>query len=97
MNSLEIKRQLLKEHKNDLKMKYGVTRIGIFGSHVRNEAHEDSDIDILVDLDGTIGLIKFIEMEHYLSKILGGKVDLVISENLKPRIGKIILQEVIYV
>lgn len=97
MNSLEIKKQLLKEHKHDLKLKYGVTKIGIFGSHVRNEAHEYSDIDILVDLDGTIGLMKFIEMEHYLGKLFGRKVDLVISENLKPRIGEIILQEVVYV
>lgn len=97
MNELEKKKQLLNKVKNDLKSQYGVTRMGIFGSHVRDEVHEDSDIDILVDLDGSIGLMKFVELENYLSKILECKVDLVISENLKPQIRKNIFREVIQV
>ncbi len=97
MKELEKKKQLLNKIKTDLKSQYGVTRIGIFGSHARDEAHEDSDIDILVDLDGSIGLMKFVELENYLSEILGCKVDLVISENLKPQIGKNILREVIQI
>jgi len=56
-------------------------------------------VDILVEFEkGTkIGLLKFINLENYLSEVLGVKVDLVTKSALKPRIGKYILREVVYV
>ncbi|MDI6603308.1 MAG: nucleotidyltransferase family protein, partial [Patescibacteria group bacterium] len=66
MTSDEIK-QILTEHKEELKEKYGVKEIGIFGSYVRKEQKEESDLDILVEFeeDAKIGLLKFVNMENY--------------------------------
>ena len=66
----------------------------LFGSFARNEADNQSDIDILVDLDYTqkIGL-QFIQMRIDLEKILGNKVDLVSSQGLSPYIRPIIENE----
>lgn len=88
---------ILKEHKAELKEKYGVKEIGIFGSYVRGEYKEQSDLDILVEFeeDAKIGLLKFVNLENYLSDLIGFKVDLVEKSALKPRIGKNILREVI--
>lgn len=71
--------------------------IGIFGSYVRGEQRPDSDLDILIELERPpqISLIGLVELELYLSELLGIRVDLAIKKNLKPRIGKHILQEVI--
>ena len=88
---------ILKEYKEKLKEKYGVKEIGIFGSYVREEDKEKSDLDILVEFeqDAKIGLLKFVNMENYLSELTGVKVDLVEKSALKPRIGKHILKEVV--
>ena len=88
---------ILKAYKEELKEKYGVREIGIFGSYVREEHKEKSDLDILVEFeeDTEIGLLKFVNMENYLTELIGVKVDLVEKSTLKPRIGKYILEEVI--
>lgn len=88
---------ILKEHKAELKEKYGVKEIGIFGSYVRGEYKEKSDLDILVEFEegAKIGLLKFVNLENCLSDLIGFKVDLVEKSALKPRIGKNILREVI--
>jgi hypothetical protein len=89
---------ILKKYEKDLKRRYGIKKIGIFGSYIRNEAKEESDLDILVEFeqDADIGLLKFVEIENYLSDLLGVKVDLVEKSALKPRIGRHILKEVVY-
>jgi hypothetical protein len=71
----------------------------VFGSNVRREQKKGSDIDILVEIypDTEMDLIKFVELEEYLSKLLGIKVDLVMKSALKPRVGKRILEEVVYI
>ena len=78
--------------------RYSIDRIGIFGSYIKGEDSKKSDLDLLVDFapDADIGLLKFVEIENYLSDLLGVKVDLVERSALKPRIGKRILQEVVY-
>jgi len=89
---------ILKKHEKELKMRYGVKRVGVFGSYTTGKAKEESDLDILVEFeqDADIGLLKFVEMENYLSDLLGIKVDLVEKLALKPMIGKRILKEVVY-
>ena len=62
---------------------------------MRHEQSTGSDLDLLVAFHETPGLLKFIELENYLTDLLGIKVDLVIQENLKSRIGKRILREVV--
>ena len=93
---VEIK-EVLQAQKPYLAEKYGVTEIGIFGSYVRGEQRPDSDLDVLIEVERPprIGLIGLVELELYLSELLGIKVDLAIKKNLKPRIGRRILQEVV--
>lgn len=97
MSKLEEIQKRVKERKRELKEEYKVKEIGIFGSYVRGEQQEKSDLDILVDFEETIGLFKFVALERYLSRLLGVKVDLVMKSALKPRIGARILKEVCYV
>lgn len=92
----EIKR-ILKSHKKELELKYGVKEIGIFGSYVKEEQKETSDVDILVEFEKPVGLLEFVGFKNYLSDILGVNVDLVMRRALKPNIGKRILGEVVYV
>jgi len=77
--------------------RYNVQELGVFGSYVRYEEHDDSDLDILVTFSETPSLLKFIELENYLSDVFGVKVDLVMKDSLKPEIGKQILEEVMQV
>jgi len=95
--SLDEIKEIIKKHKDELKEKYSVKEIGIFGSFARGEAKEDSDIDILVEFEKPIGLFKFLELEEYLSNLIGREVDLVSKKALKPHIGKHILEEVVTV
>jgi len=76
-----------------LESKYNVKSLEVFGSYIRGEQNPKSDLDLLVTFSGTPGLIKFLEIENYLSDLLKVKVDLVIKDSLKPRIGKYILRE----
>ena len=87
--------QKLNELLPALREKYRVSRVGLFGSYARGEARSGSDADILVEFSESIGLLKFLELESYLSDALGIRVDLVSKKALKPTIGKRILKEVI--
>jgi len=86
--------KIVKENKMALTEQFKVKEIGIFGSVVRGEEKETSDVDMLVEFEKPIGFFKFLELEEYLSDLIGGKVDLVSKKALKPRIGKHILKEV---
>lgn len=71
-------------------------RIAVFGSTARGDNKKDSDIDIMVEFDEPIGFFAFIELENYLSKILGKDVDLTTKKALKPTIKNEILKEAVY-
>ncbi len=87
----------LRENMPVLREKYKVKTLGVFGSYVRGEQKKSSDLDILVEFQEPVGLFKFMELEEFLEKNTGVKVDLVSKKALKPRIGKHILEEVINV
>ncbi|MBW2369775.1 MAG: nucleotidyltransferase family protein [Deltaproteobacteria bacterium] len=93
-NILPLIRQKLHQQLPLLKNRYQLESLGIFGSYVRNEQTTLSDLDLLLSFQEPPGLLKFIEMENYLSDLLGVKVDLVMQDALKPRIGERILREV---
>ncbi|MGC8734821.1 MAG: nucleotidyltransferase family protein [bacterium] len=88
----EIKR-ILSEHKQEIRQKYGVRIIGIFGSYARGEQKETSDVDILVELEKPIGL-KFFELWDYIEELLGCEVDLVRQKILREEIRDDILKEI---
>ncbi len=88
----------LRTHLPELRQRYGVRALGVFGSYVRGEAKKRSDLDILVEFsDSEITLLQYIELERYLSDLLKVQVDLVEKETLKPAIGRHILEEVIWI
>ena len=80
-----------------LSERYRVRSLAVFGSYTRHEQRPDSDLDLLVTFDELPSLLKFIELENYLSDALGVQVDLVMKDALKPAIGKHILREVVQV
>ncbi|NOX61770.1 MAG: nucleotidyltransferase family protein [Chloroflexi bacterium] len=76
-----------------LRTRYRVGELEIFGSFVREEAGQESDLDLLVTFEKPPTLLQFIDLENLLSDALGVKVDLVMKTALKPRIGERILSE----
>jgi uncharacterized protein len=73
--------------------KYPIKRASLFGSYARQEAHADSDIDILVEFSSTISLIEFVTIQLELEDTFGKKVDLVEFSTLKPQLKDSILKE----
>lgn len=87
--------KLLREQITELKTRFSVKRIGLFGSFESGNVTETSDIDLLVDFaDPTFD--NYMDLKFYLEGIFNRPVDLVLSETLKPRLRPIIEQEVSY-
>jgi len=87
--------EMLHQQLPSLAERYHVESLGVFGSYVRREQRPDSDLDLLVTFYEPLSLLEFIELENYLTDVLGVKVDLVMKDALKPRIGSHILNEVV--
>jgi predicted nucleotidyltransferase len=87
--------RVLREHLLELEERYGVSSLGIFGSYVRGEERDESDVDILVEFGRSTDLFEFGALEQRLSELVGRKVDLVMKRALKRHIGKRILREVV--
>ena len=75
---------------------YPISNLALFGSYARSEQMEDSDIDILIELNGQIGS-RFIDLAEEFEKSLGRRVDLVSKKGVKDRYLKSIESELIYV
>ena len=89
--------KIIRNSKHEMESHYGVQRLGLFGSYVREKQRKKSDIDILVTFKRDIDLFDFLDLRKYLEDQLHVKVDLVMESALKPAIGKRILSEVEYV
>jgi len=89
--------KIIRQNLPKLTQKYNISYLGIFGSYIRGEQKEDSDLDILVEFSREPDLLEFIGLKQELSEALGVEVDLVMKSALKPRIGKRILEEVVQV
>jgi len=85
---------LLKSRRRRLK-KFGIHSLSIFGSVARDQAHKNSDIDILVDFEKPIGLFEYARLKMYLEEILERPVDLVTPEALRQELREEILREAI--
>lgn len=95
MDSLARIKATLRHHLPRLEERYQVGSLGLFGSWVRQEQREDSDLDVLVEFTETPGLLAFIDLENELSDLLGVRVDLVMRDALKARLHPRILSEVV--
>lgn len=87
---------ILAEHKPELAERFKVRRLAVFGSWARGEQHAESDVDILVDVDSSIGL-NFVTLAEKVEELLELKVDLVSFRAVKPRARKFIEKDMIYV
>jgi predicted nucleotidyltransferase len=97
MKTLKEITSTLEALKPQLKERFKVKTIGVFGSYVHGEQTPKSDIDVLVEFEEPVGLFEFMDLEFFLTDALGVKVDLVSKKALKPHIGKYILEEVVIV
>jgi len=84
----------LSEQRTILSRRYPIRRLALFGSWARGEAREDSDIDVLVEVDPSIGL-RFVDIGEELERALGRRVDLVSRRAIKPDLWKQIEPELI--
>jgi predicted nucleotidyltransferase len=95
MREIDEVKKMISSHRVILTEQYHVKTIGVFGSYVRDEQTDKSDIDILVEFTQPVGLFTFIGLEEYLSGLLGLHVDLVLKEGLKSGLKEHILSEVV--
>jgi len=86
---------ILNENLPYIESKYKLEKFELFGSYVRAEDNDNSDIDLLVSYKETPSLIEFIELENFLTDKLGIKVDLVMKNSLKRNLRQNILSEAI--
>ncbi len=88
--------EILRKHLPELRKRYGVQTLGVFGSYVRGEQRGRSDLDVLVDFgDKPVTLFDFVALEQEVSRLVGVSVDLVERQALKPGIGRSILEQVV--
>lgn len=87
--------RILSQHYPDLKKKYNLASLSIFGSVARDAARSDSDIDLLVEFSESPGLLEFVELQQSLEMLLGRKVDLATPRSLKPHITAEFLKDAI--
>jgi len=89
--------QLLSEHKQTLAQRFGVVRLALFGSVVRDAAKEGSDVDVLVAFDGPATSARYFGVQFYLEDLLGSPVDLVTEKALRPELRPFIEKEAVHV
>lgn len=87
--------KVLHEKREIIHQRFGVKTIGLFGSWIRKDASPASDIDLLVEFDQP-SFDKYMDLKFYLEDLLGKPVDLVLKTALKPRLQRLILDEVRY-
>jgi uncharacterized protein len=86
----------LARHKDAIRA-FGARRLGLFGSQARGEASGNSDLDFLVEFEpGAKTFDSYMDLKEFLEELFGRRVDLVVTEGLKPRLREGILRETVY-
>jgi predicted nucleotidyltransferase len=89
--------EALSKLKPELVERFGVTRLALFGSTVRNESKPESDIDIVVAFDGPATSAKYFGVQFYLEDVLGAPIDLVTEKAIRPELRPFIEREAVNV
>ncbi len=93
MNVIEI----LKNNEELIRRRYGVSKIGVFGSFTRGQARQDSDVDVIVYFkEEAENFDNYIELKYFLEEAFGRDVDLVTVDALRPQLKNEILNDVVY-
>lgn len=89
--------KILRDLNSFIQKEYNVSEVKIFGSYAKKENDSNSDLDLLVTFSKTPGLLKFIELENFLSDKIGIKVDLVMEDSIKHQLRDSILNNAIQI
>ena len=87
--------ETITEHKKEIKKKYGVKKIGVFGSYVRGEQTETSDVDLLVEFEKPT-FDNFMDLLFFLEDLFGKTVDLITNRGMSPYISPRIEKGVVW-
>ena len=96
MKTIKEIKEIISGHRLELTERYKVKDIGIFGSYVKDQQKETSDVDVLVEFEEPVSLLGLVSAENYLSELLGIKVDLVPRKDIRPELKERILKEAVY-
>ncbi len=96
MKSLPEIKLILNSHKDNLFTKYPIKSLAIFGSYARKEQNDKSDVDIIVEFNGKIG-IRFIDLADEIEDLLGIRVDLISKKGIKDKYYQAIRSDLVYV
>ena len=89
--------KILRSHKGILAERFGVAELALFGSFARDEAGEDSDVDILVHFDGPAHWRRFFDAQFYIEDLLGREVDLATEKMVRAEIRPYVEREIVHV
>jgi len=87
----------LRSMRHELRERYHVSSIGIFGSYSRKDQTEQSDLDLVVEFEEPIGMMAFVHLKNLIADRLKIRIDLVTPEGLHPLIRDQVMHEVVYV
>ena len=88
---------MLNRHRDDIKQRFAVKRLALFGSAARDEMRQESDVDVLVDFNGPATFDGYMDLKFYLEALLGRRVDLVTEKGLRKEIRPNVERETIRV
>ncbi len=88
--------EFLRSHKDEMRQRFGLVTVGLFGSYVRGEATEKSDIDLMVELRSENTFRSFFGLKAYLEDALQKKVDMGTRNSIKPIVFNQIKEEIEY-
>jgi uncharacterized protein len=86
---------LLSQHKPEMQRRFGVRNLALFGSLAREQSHAGSDIDVLVEFDGPATSARYFGLQFFLEDLLGGTVDLVTQQALRPQLRPFVERDAI--
>jgi uncharacterized protein len=86
---------LLSRHKPEMQRRFGVRNLALFGSLARAQSHAGSDIDVLVEFDGPATSARYFGLQFFLEDLLGGSVDLVTRQALRPQLRPFVERDAI--
>lgn len=96
MNRAELLKRL-REHKTTLVQNFGVTKLALFGSFARDQAADDSDVDILVQFNGPATSKQYFGVQFYIEDLLSRQVDLVTNKALRAEVRPYVERDIINV
>jgi predicted nucleotidyltransferase len=97
VTSIEEIKEVIEQHRPELRREFHVDKIGVFGSYARGDQKKRSDIDFLVTFDESISLFTLGGLYEYLKEITGTSIDVVPLEDLRPEFSDSVMKDVVYI